>query len=551
MFQSPLFYMMVAVILYSAFPLVGVYGTVVVSGFVFAGVAHILSAAISFGGAAWLAPADTKVSIVDVARLLWEDGIALRDAIISGVVNYLSHAFLFVAFAYSSKLVATIVYEFWPVLSLFCLVYLSREFKGENVPKPPAKPTARVYFLSLVAFSGLLVIMLAGGIPHLDPEIYVQGGGTELVGLTLAFFSCLFMALSVVYSRNTRLFIETKYDKCDTGRKQLHRALLASAATKIFGVISFLITVPFLPEGLGPLWGADGQTWFWMVVNGVVIVTLGSLAYREALARTNRIEITILWYTTPVFALGWFWLAGIEEITAIILLGTILIVSANALLNMRADTSPAFIGMFMSISITGLIVTLTDPFPLAGMTQGATLLDLVALPVGLIGILGGFLLQRISQQRAIAEYDCLTLIDHVSHPDAACKVKKVSDMIADPKAQAETLQKPLRRLRLARNSIIRPGELLVMWVLGVFSIVCITIFRTDSIIGTSLAVLTNASISYIVLHLSFDSRVDTDRVITTLSDAQHGQDLHKQNLLALTVIMLVCLGILVLSVAMR
>lgn len=545
--KSPVFFMLVSVMLYSMFPLVGVYGTVAVSGFVFAGVAHILSAAVSFGGAASIAAPDSDYRISRVALLFWQDKTALRHAVIAGVINYLSHAFLFVAFAFNSKLVATMIYEFWPVLSLFCLVFLSRKFETDGVRKDPEKLGGRVYFLSLVAFLGLLVIMFAGGLPDVQGSTIQFFGSIVWVGIILAAFSTVFMALSVVYSRNTRLFVEQHYKDCTTIKKQVHRALLASAATKIFGVLTFFVTLPFVPDGFLSLLRADLETWGWMFVNGVLIVTLGSLAYREALARTARVEITILWYTTPVFALLWFWLAGIESISPVILLGAVLIVSANALLNMKADTSPAFVGMFLSVSLTGLVVTLTEPMMLDGMTQGASLLDLVALPVGLIGILGGFLLQRISQQQAIAQYDCLHLIDHVAAQKQERSAAVVLELINSPANQPEELQKPIRRLRLTQSSVIRPGELLVMWVLGVFSILCITLFRTDSIIGTSLAVLTNASISYIVLHLSFDSRVKPEQVIATLANEKYGQDLHRQNIMSLVVIMLVCVSILFLD----
>ena len=545
----PVAFMLVSILLYSLFPLVGVFGTVEVSGFAFAGLGHVLSAAVSIAGAVYLSRGGECYNLHALVRDFRADRVALREAVLSGVVNYLSHAFLFVSFAYISKASATVVFEAWPVLAVFFLVAFARDFTGQGRKRRTEPIGARVYFLSLVAFLGLIVIM-AG-------DLRTQDGATgwaELlqsrdaqIGVTLAVLSAVFMAWSVALGRNTRLFVEHRYGHCRGTAAELNRALIASAATKVFGALGFALTIPFVPGIVSGIAGMGAETWGWVIVNGVVIVTIGSLTYREALARTDRMEIAILWYTTPVFALMWLWLAGVEALTITVGVGALLIVSANALLHMRADTSPAFVGVFLSVGVTGVIVTMTSPMALEGFVGDASLLDLVALPVGFIGILAGFLLQRISALHAEARHSALRLIDHVAAQGRRVEVAGVLAMIEARQDLPEAVQVHARRLRLGRIPIIRPGELLVMWTLGTFAVVCITLFRAESVIGDALAVLTSASLVYIVLHLSFDARIRPEQVIDTMLRKEYDAALSRQNAAALVVIGVVSLAILVLS----
>ncbi|EWG98861.1 EamA family transporter [Halomonas sp. BC04] len=289
------------------------------------------------------------------------------------------------------------------------------------------------------------------------------------------------------------------------------------------------------------------ESWGWVALNGVVIVTIGSLTYREALARTDRMELAILWYTTPVFALMWLWLVGGESLTVAVGVGALLIVSANALLHMRADTTPAFVGVFLSVGVTGVIVTLTAPLSLKGFVSEASLLDLVALPLGFIGIFGGFLLQRISMLHADARHSGMCLIDHLAANQTRVLAPEVLALIKHRRDLPVELQHHVRQLRLAQIPVIRSGELLVMWTLGMFSVVCITLFRAESVIGDALAVMTSASLVYIVLHLSFDARVRPEQVIDTMLRKEYGTELRMQNIWSLVVIGAVSVAILVLS----
>ena len=333
----PLLFMLTSVFLYSLFPLVGMFGTHNLSGFAFAGLSHLLSALVSVAGAVWLSRHVDGYRLASLVHEFRKDRVALRQAIASGVVNYLSHAFLFVSFAYISKASATVLFEAWPVLAVFFLVALARNppnTSEKNVREPIG---ARVYILSVVAFVGLLVIM-SGDLQSM--------GGTEgfaeiinssdvQIGLLLAVLSAVFMAYSVALGRNTRVFVEQRFGDCKGGLAELNRALVASAATKIFGALGFVLTIPFVPEILPSMTAMGVESWSLVILNGVVIVTIGSLTYREALARTDRVELAILWYTTPVFALLWLWLIGGESLTIEAWVGAFLIISANALLHLN------------------------------------------------------------------------------------------------------------------------------------------------------------------------------------------------------------------------
>ncbi|RUR30842.1 DMT family transporter [Vreelandella andesensis] len=546
----PVLFMLTSIFLYSLFPLVGVFGTDEVSGFAFAGLSHLLSAIVSVVGAVCLSRNSGCYNLTLLVRDFWQDRIALRQAVASGAVNYLSHAFLFVSFAYISKPSATVVFESWPVLAVFFLVALARNFPNTAEKKRREPIGARVYFLSLVAFLGLIVIM-AGDLQAMSSTAgfaEIINSRDAQIGLVLAILSAVFMSYSVALGRNTRVFVEHRYGNCEGKGAELNRALIASAATKVFGALGFLLTIPFVPGILPSMAAMGAESWGWVVLNGVIIVTIGSLTYREALARTNRVELAILWYTTPVFALMWLWLIGGESLTSAVGVGALLIVSSNALLHMRADTTPAFVGVFLSVGITGVIVIMTAPISMQELVNDVSLLDLVALPVGFIGILGGFLLQRISMLHADARHSSLYLIDHLTTNRSRVHVRDVLALIEHRPADLPVeVQNHVRQLRLAQFPVIRPGELLVMWTLGLLSVVCITLFRAESVIGDALAVMTNASLVYIVLHLSFDARVRLEQVIDTMLRKEYDTELKMQNIWSMIVIVVVSVAILVIS----
>lgn len=541
-----LLYMLLSILLYSLFPLIGVFGTAQISGFTFAGLGHVLSAIVSLAGAVALSRRLGGYGIRALVADLRADRRALSQAVQSGVVNYLSHAFLFVSFVFISKAAATVIFEAWPVLAVYLLAILAHTRAG---PKPAAVLDGRVFFLSVVAFLGL-VIIVAGNPQNGDATgglLQALNSRDGQIGLALAALSAVCMAYSVALGRNTRLYVEDRYGACETGADEVNRALLASAATKVFGALGFLATIPFLPDFGGEILTMSGETWGWVLFNGVVIVTLGSLSYREALARSQRLELAILWYTTPVVALAWLWLAGVETLTLSVGVGATLIVSANALLHMRADTSPAFVGVFLGVGATGAIVTMTEAYALEAYLTRASLVDLVALPVGFIGILGGFLLQRVNALHSEAQFCTISLIDHLREAREDVSRDTVVALIENRHALPAEQRDHARRLYLARLSVIRPGELLVMWSLGLFCAVAITLFRSPNIIGDALAVITSASLAYILLHLTFDSRVRLERMINDmLSDNLH-TELSKQNRWSLVVIAIVGAALLALS----
>ena len=78
MFQLPVLFMLISIFLYSLFPLVGVFGTGEISGFAFAGLSHMLSAAVSLLGALMLSGTSTEYGFRRLFHDLREDRSALR-----------------------------------------------------------------------------------------------------------------------------------------------------------------------------------------------------------------------------------------------------------------------------------------------------------------------------------------------------------------------------------------------------------------------------------------------------------------------------------------
>lgn len=544
--EVAILFMLVAVFLYSAFPLVGVFGTVKVSGFVFAGIGHLLSAIVSILGASALAKMLKSYNFSDLLRDIWSDKRALSQAVQSGVVNYFSHAFLFASFVHISKATASIVYEVWPIIALVFLA-LFHPKKSKEKRKNYFEP--RDLLLSFAAFVGLAIIIMDPA--HISTS--VQSGLSFVfsddgkIGLLYAVLSALFMAYSVALGRNTRLFVEDQYGTCVTSSDQVNRALIASSATKIFGAVAFLVSLPFLDETAAQLGSVDLETLSWAVLNGVVIVTLGSLSYREALARSNRAELTIMWYLTPVLALLWLWVAGVEDITITVGVGATLIISANALLQMRADTSPAFIGVFLSVAITGAVVIFSTPLILDDYFTGGTLIDLLALPVGFIGILGGFLLERVSSLHSDSLRHAMALVDYTKSKLPETDLNETIRSTETRHRLPDEIQNHARDLLVAESPIIKAGELLVMWTLSSFCIVTIVLFRANSVVGDALALVVVPSLIYILMHISFDGRIQLRTVLSKANLGVKHSSISRQNIWSLIIIGLVAATLIFLS----
>lgn len=66
-------------------------------------------------------------------------------------------------------------------------------------------------------------------------------------------------------------------------------------------------------------------------------------------------------------------------------------------------------------------------------------------------------------------------------------------------------------------------------------------------IGDALAVMTSASLVYIVLHLSFDARVHLKQVVETMLRKEYDTELKMQNIWSMIVIVVVSVAILVIS----
>ena len=65
---------------------------------------------------------------------------------------------------------------------------------------------------------------------------------------------------------------------------------------------------------------------------GVVIFYLGNVAFIMCLLQARKPSIQIFWYFTPALSIFWLFSLNLTEITYLIILGAMLIMSANALL---------------------------------------------------------------------------------------------------------------------------------------------------------------------------------------------------------------------------
>lgn len=483
--KNPFVLMGISILVYSLFPLVGALGVSGLHPFLFAGASHVVAFATFFtilalrrGG---LAQARTALALFRTDRQVRYSALA------DGVLNLASHFLLFAAFAYTTESAATILFESWPLFGMLATVVLMRDVFGAV--------QRRSLMLGAVAFLGLALVVWSGR----DPAAATRGGA--LIGTGLALAAAVTMAISVAAIVRLRLALGAHEGLSDV-------PFLPNLLSKGCASLAFLLAMALWPDR-----GAQAAfltpSALWVLFNGVVIVSIGSLAYQEALALGRRSEVILLWYLTPLLAVVWLAAFGISPITETLILGALFIIAANLLLNTEADQSPAYLAVFFAVSVTGTLLHFLPPQALADYLPGTGLVELVSLPVSIFGILTGFALDRQfgrRQEREALIAQILPALDAEGRGHLRTLVGNERQSLADRSYAAlyanaggrdPGLDEALRALRLKVTRAVSHGELLVLWALAGLTMVALVAFRPEGFVGDLIAVLTVSSLVYL------------------------------------------------------
>ncbi|KPP85038.1 MAG: EamA-like transporter family [Rhodobacteraceae bacterium HLUCCA08] len=504
--KNPFVLMGISILAYSLFPLVGALGVSGLHPFLFAGASHVVAFA------TFLAILALRRGGMAQARralgLFRTDRRVRFSALADGILNLASHFLLFAAFAHTSESAATILFESWPLFGMLATVVLMRDLFGAV--------QRRSLMLGAVAFLGLALVVWSGR----DPQ--AASGGGAMIGTALALAAALTMALSVAAIVRLRLALGEQADLDNV-------PFLPNLLSKGCASLAFLVAMALWPDRAAQAAFVTPPA-LWVLFNGVVIVSVGSLAYQEALALGRRTEVILMWYLTPLLAVVWLAAFGISPITETLILGALFIIAANLLLNTEADQSPAYLAVFFAVSVTGTLLHFLPPQALGDYLPGTGLVELVSLPVSIFGILTGFTLSRQFGRRQEREgliAQLLPALDAEARRHLQALVGQERQSMADRSYAAlfaraggrdPGVDMALRTLRLKVTRAVSHGELLVLWSLAGLTMVALVAFRPAGFAGDLIAVLTVSSLVYLCVLQSARRDHELTDLIDRLAD---------------------------------
>ncbi len=97
---------------------------------------------------------------------------------------------------------------------------------------------------------------------------------------------------------------------------------------------------------------------------GIFGQLVGVTFYRLAYVKTSNLGINAIRYLTPVVGLVWLGLASLIDVPHFdwLMIGATAIITANLLLNFKADTRLAYKALVISFWLFGAIIYLTDGY---------------------------------------------------------------------------------------------------------------------------------------------------------------------------------------------
>lgn len=314
--------MIVATILGSLYPLAAVFGIEQFDPFAFVFLASLISFLSSlFFVYGWVLRQGTKDRVVEAINMIREEHYIL--ILITGACTTMCHIFFLLSLGLMSKAGAAIIFETWPILTMFLAPLL--------IQKVWIKLRVVHYFLSLFCLIGIILIGLSDQ-SHLSKiplesvaafDLMLQQLNFEaLLGILLAFLGSITCTLSAIYRGEiSRLWEETLPNG-------LLRVSISECLTRLVGLPFAILCYLFLGEPTQ----LNLTTLLAVSFIGVFTFTGVNILYTFALMKSPSSSINIMWYLQPVLAVIWLQLMGLSPITSLILTGMILIVFSNVIL---------------------------------------------------------------------------------------------------------------------------------------------------------------------------------------------------------------------------
>ena len=312
----PILLMLLSVCSWSLYPLAGAWGTNTVNVAEFV----IWTSVISMGFSYLILKIDCQRNTVVLPKFFEISRSVQWQIIIGSLLGMLALVTLLYAFKYMSRAGATIIYEVWPIITMFIAPLLIKK-SWDDISR-------RDYLLSFLSLVGVGIISY----PEFQSDFFKEDRGIwNYLLVLLPLFGGVCMAIFSTMKVRVSHLLEIK-----------HAPLASLMLVQVyFGFFTALAAIPLL------LFWPDQQSIYTpqniggLLFVGIVIYALGNLAYAMSLLRSQKSNIVVLWYLVPILSVFFLWLAGETEITPYIILGSGLIIVSNLAITIKKDAPKA------------------------------------------------------------------------------------------------------------------------------------------------------------------------------------------------------------------
>jgi drug/metabolite transporter (DMT)-like permease len=236
--------------------------------------------------------------------------------ILIGLVSTLYNFCFIYAMEIGSKTGTAIIIEGWPILAIFLAPLL--------ITKSWKKVTSTDYIAAFVAIIGISLIIIEDTENILSlfaDRKYINTG--NIVGAFVALIGGLCLAASIVLSSQVSNILS--HDILKEKKPSLACAFLGETIRRIVALPTSLLLLFAFSEDFY----TNGTGLAVSIFIGVVIFCIGSAAVTLSLLRSSSSTINMIYYISPVMAVFWLYMAGLGQITPVIIVGGILVVLSN------------------------------------------------------------------------------------------------------------------------------------------------------------------------------------------------------------------------------
>ena len=296
--------------------------------------------------------------------------ILLNGSIWLATIGSLGSVFFPVSLNYIDVSVATILAETW---SIFMVILTARLFSDRTEvgkKKTIKKVTSSMWFLFFIGFIGIAFVVLSQ-----NENIYnISDTYNALLGGNIAIGVIAVLLMSIGSGAVAPYTLKWGVEMSSSNADSHIFVVLALFIVMLFsGIISLFLGL-VAGERFGDI--LISVAIIWGLIDAGATITL-----RLAHVKTDNLGLNALFYTTPIFALIWLALASQINVPHVDLLviGTLAIITANLLINAKADIRLAYRALMISLWASGAVVYLGEKHDYTGNVEVAATIFILIL----------------------------------------------------------------------------------------------------------------------------------------------------------------------------